>query len=535
MAFREICVIEIKEMLRLWQRGRSGRGIARVCGADRKTVARYIEQAEALGFSRDDDSRALDDDLLSELCAALTPSRERSSGTMREHCRTHSRAISDWRDEGCKGPKIVKLLKRTTGVSVPLRTLQRFIKDELLDAPASGAQTMRIADPDPGQVLEIDFLTFGDFVERGSGKRRTLHGLLCLAPNSRHQFVWPCLSQTFDDVVEGLEAAWAFFGGVFPVLLPDNLKAIVLKADFLSPAITPRFLEYAQSRDFEVDPARVRKPKDKARVERQVRFVRDDFFAGERLGSLDEWRAAARRWCLNDAGLRTHGTTTRQPLKAFELDELPLLRPAPSTPYDTPIWVDITLGRDQAISVGSALYSVPYTLQPGPLRVRLDRATVKVFRDRQLVKVHPRAPGSGSKLDPADYPPGKAALATRDIASLQQMANTHGSNVGEYARRLLEGGLPWQRMRHVYRLLALPKRFGPALVDAACAQALALDVVDVTRVTRILERKLVQSGALEGRQAAAPSSPEAPNILRFARPSSEWRVRASEEDGDAPA
>lgn len=529
MAFREICVIEIKEMLRLWQRGRSARGIGRVCGANRKTVARYIKQARALGFSRDDDSRALDDGLLSELCAALAPSHERSAGTMREHCRTHRRAISDWRKESCKGPKIVKLLTRTTNVTVPLRTLQRFIKEELCDASTSGAETMRIADPDPGKILEVDFLTFGDFVERGSGRRRTLHALLCVAPNSRHQFVWPCLSQTFDDVIEGLEAAWKFFGGVFAVLLPDNLKAVVFKADPLSPAITPRFLEYAQSRDFEVDPARVRKPRDKARVERQVRFVRDDCFAGERLGSLDEWREAARRWCL---GLRIHGTTKRQPLKAFEADELPLLQQAP---YDTPVWHDITLGRDQAISVGGALYSVPYTLAQGALRVRLDRATLKVFRDRQLVKVHPRAPLGGSQLDPADYPPGKAALATRDMASLQQMADAHGPNVGEYSQRLLEGGLPWQRMRHVYRLLGLSKRFGPALVDAACAQALALDVVDVTRVTRILERDLVQSGALEGGKPAASKSSEPSNLLRFARPSSEWRVRPEQEDPDAPA
>ena len=172
MAFREICVIEIKEMLRLWQRGRSARGIAKVCGANRKTVARYVAEAEALGFSRDGDSRALDDDLLSELCATLAPEKARPAGQMREHCRKHRKAISDWRDEGCKGPKIVKLLQRTTGVSVPLRTVQRFIKAELIDAPASGAQTMRIADPDPGQVLEVDFLTFGDFVERGSGRRR---------------------------------------------------------------------------------------------------------------------------------------------------------------------------------------------------------------------------------------------------------------------------------------------------------------------------------------------------------------------------
>jgi transposase len=76
--------------------------------------------------------------------------------------------------------------------------------------------------------------------------------------------VWLSFRQTLEDVIAGCEAAWEFFDGVFAVIVPDNLKAIVDQADPCNPRINPKFLEYAQARGFLIDPARVRKPTDKA-------------------------------------------------------------------------------------------------------------------------------------------------------------------------------------------------------------------------------------------------------------------------------
>jgi len=77
---------------------------------------------------------------------------------------------------------------------------------------------------------------------------------------------------------------------VFSVIIPDNTKAIVDHSDATDPTINRMFLEYAQARGFHIDPTRARHPKDKARVERSVSFVRDDCFEGERLSSIDEAR-----------------------------------------------------------------------------------------------------------------------------------------------------------------------------------------------------------------------------------------------------
>lgn len=533
MAYRELFVLVVKEVLRLWVLGHGYRAVARSAGVDRKTARRYVEAAQALGLSRGGGSRVLDDALLAEVVRAVHPGAPSAAGPMREHCQAHVSLIEGWVEQGCRGPKVVKLLARHTGVVVPLRTLQRFIEEEVRPRGRE-ADTVRVADPDPGQVVEVDFLELGWFEERGTGRRRKMHALLCTAGYSRHQFVWPCLSQTQQDVIDGLEAAWGFFRGVYPVVVSDNLKAVVEVPDLVSPKFNASFLEYMQARDIQVDPARKKQPQDKARVERQVQYVRNDFFKGEKFGDVEEARREAERWSREDAGMRPHGTTRRPPREVFEAEEQPLLRPAPTEAYDVPRWTTLQSGRDHAVVADQALYSVPYTLGEVELQVRIDRTTVKLYRGAQLVKVHPRQPRGGAHIDPQDLPPGKAELATRDSASLQRQAAAFGPAVGTYARKLLEGPLPWSRMRHVYRLLGLARRYGGPCVGEACARALEMEVIDVTRIERMVER------GLSGRAGAAPPPPPPrDNVvpLRFARHPAEYRARRPPPEGgsDAPA
>jgi hypothetical protein len=163
-------------------------------------------------------------------------------------------------------------------------------------------------------------------------------------------------------VIAGCEAAWAFYGGVFATVIPDNLKAIVDKADATQPRLTQAFTAYAQSRGFVVDPARVRSPQDKPRVERMVGFVRQSFFAGETFVDLADAQRRAEDWCRVRAGMRVHGTIQARPAEVFRVDEQPRLGPAPSEVYDPPIYTTAKVHRDHHIEVAKALYSVPGNL-----------------------------------------------------------------------------------------------------------------------------------------------------------------------------
>src|SRR5690349_6646479 len=107
------------------------------------------------------------------------------------------------------------------------------------------------------------------YVRGADGRRRKLWVLIVTLTMSRYQFVWPTFLQTLDALCEGLDAAWKFFGGVVARVVIDNMRAAVVRANPQDPIINPSFAEYAQARGLFVDPARVRRPKDKARVENQ--------------------------------------------------------------------------------------------------------------------------------------------------------------------------------------------------------------------------------------------------------------------------
>jgi hypothetical protein len=291
------------------------------------------------------------------------------------------------------------------------------------------------------------------------------------------------------------------------------------------------FVEYARVRGLEVDAARVRRPQDKPRVERFVSYLRDDFFRGERFRSVSEAREWAAAWCRERAGMRVHGTTKQHPREAFDAEEAPCLRTV-TGPLDAPRWTTAKVGRDGMVSVSEALYSVPHALCGKTLRVREDRQTVKLYDRLTLVKVHPRVERGQMQQDAADLPPHVAELAQRDLASTQRRADACGVAVGELARRVFDGPLSWTRARHVHRLLRLCERYGNATVDEACRRALDLDVTDVTRLERMLER-----GTLPPTPPRPPVAVAQVVSLRFARPRDEYRtLRRQPTEGvpDAP-
>jgi len=512
--FREVTVVEVREVLRHWVRGEGERPAARTAGVDRKTARRYIAAGLEAGLVRNGDETQLTDELIGLVCEKVRPSRPDGHGEAWRALIAEEEAIRKILDKGLTMVKAHELLSRK-GVVVPYRTFVRFCV-ERLDAGRTKRITVRVADPPPGIELQVDFGRMG-LIPDGE-RRRVCHALIFTACYSRHCYVWLTFSQTTADVICGFEAAWLFFGGVFPVVIPDNMGQIVIEADKLAPRFNDTFLEYSQSRGFSIDAARVRAPTDKPRVERVVPYVRQSFFAGESFVDLADARRRAEIWCAEKAGMRIHGTTFVRPAEVFRTEETPLLLPLPGQPFDIPLWSEPKVHRDFHVEVARALYSVSHTLVGARLSARADSSTVKLYLRGQLVKVHPRVPPGKRSSDPADFPEGTAIYATRDLEHLGRLARDAGESVGAYAARILDHPLPWTKMRQVYRLLGLVKKWGAERVDQACARALEAEALDVNLISRMLER---------AREAAEVDSRPVMNVVqgRFARDPSEFATR----------
>lgn len=514
MAYREVWVVEVREILRQWGLGRGLRPMARSTGLDRKTIRRYVEAAVGAGLSREEALEATD----AQVGLVLDAVRVGSPGERGETwhlCDEQRTAIKGWLDQDLQLTKVHELLQRTTGRAVVYRTLHRFAAQEL--GHGRRRVTVRVADGKPGEELEVDFGLLGTLEDADTGRSRRVHALVFTAVYSRHQYLYLTHRQTLEAVVEGCERAWAFFGGVFRVLVPDNARAMITKADPYEPKLAPGFLAYSQDRGFVVDAARVRRPQDKPKVERAVQYAQRSFWQGESFRTLEEAQERADAWCRDKAGRRSHGTTRKRPLEVFEAEEQGRLLPAPESRYELPLFLQVTVQRDHHVSADKALYSVPTAYIGEEVLVRVDRDLVRVYHKGQLIKTHPRQPPGGRSTDPADYPEEVAVYATRDAPTLVDKARRTGAHVGQYAERLVEGPLPWTRMRHLYRLLGLVERYGATRVDQACARALDLDVVDVMRVDRMLARALE---AVTPPEATRP--PQSATVLRFARPAGDF-------------
>lgn len=376
VAFREVRVNEIREVLCCWLAGDGLRTAAERAGVDRKTARRYVEAAEVAGLLRGGGEGQLSDELIGAVVAAVRPARQSGHGQSWDRLVAQEIQIRDWITDDLQLTNIHGKLARL-GVHVPYRTLHRFAAERC--GFGRRQRTVRVADGDPGVECQLDFARMGLVPDPETGRRRVAHALIFTAVYSRHMFVWLTFRQSLDAVIAGCEAAWVFFDGIFKVLVPDNLSPVIADADPVNPRFTVGWLDYAQARGFHTDPARVRSPKDKARVERVVQYVRGNFFAGEAFTDLADAQHRAEHWCTATAGVRLHGTTYQRPAEQFAAEEQQLLLPAPQDRYDVPIFATPKVARDLHIEVARGLYSVPAELVGQRVDVRADTRLVKVF------------------------------------------------------------------------------------------------------------------------------------------------------------
>jgi transposase len=519
--YRELTMTDVREVLRRWQAQQGYKAIARGTRIDRKTVRRYIEMARKLGVTRE---TALDDGVVHEVAQSVQARPLPEPSEAWRAVEPHRAQIEKWIEQGLRVSRIHALLVRD-GIDVTYATLRRYAMRELgWNKPRT---TVRLADPPAGQEAQIDFAEMGRVVDAETGRARRLWVLIVTLAMSRYSFVWPTFSQTTLAVIEGLEAAWRFFDGMARTLVPDNASSMVVGVDPTSPKLNEAFAEYTQARGIFVDPARVRSPRDKAKVERNVTYVRDGWFAGETTCKMvEDWRRSAEQWCRDVAGARVHGTTRKVPRDEYARVEKVAMLAAPTEPFDVPMFGEAKVHPDHHIQVARALYSVPTMYLGKHVRVRVDSKIVRIYFATELIKVHARQPPGGRSTDPNDYPAGKAVYALRSVDALKTKAHERGSHVGEYAERLLGGPLPWTQMRAAYALLSLCDKYGDGRVEAVCQTALGFDCVDIKRIGRMLKLGLGRSKA--SRADNVVQLPLPAHRDRFARSKDHFRTRKEE-------
>jgi transposase len=505
MARKEYTVVDVVDILRRVQNGYSLRAITRATEMDRNTLRKYLRLAYKRGFVKDGlcDLDGIAGEVVKEVQSSL-PGPERSSDQI---LFPHKGAIASWIEtDHLTLTKIHTKLSRM-GIEVSYQSLYRFVTAHIGRASKT---TVRMADTEPGEVAEADFGRLGFLYDPVTERKRFIYGLVVTLTFSRHQYVHISFTQDLPSLIAGIEDAWAFFGGVTKKVVIDNLKAAVVKSDRYAPTFNRTFLEYSEFRGFIIDPARSNDPTGKPKVERQVPYVRKNFFAGETFRDCAHVQEEVIRWCRDSAGMRIHGTTRKRPLVVFNEEEKSCLLPLSEERFDVPRWGSVKVHPDHHIRFGNSLYSVPTPYIGKEVSVRRDSRLMRIYYKGSLIKTHPAVSQGKRSTDFNDYPKEKTPYAMRSCTYYVDKAGQIGPSARRFVEMLLSGIFPWAKLRQAQKLLRLPDRYGQERVERACERSLAFDLVDVRRVEEIIQKGLVKEEAEERRQEPLPS--------RFARP-----------------
>ena len=506
MARRTFEVIDVTEILMHWHAGRSKNELAASLGVDRKTLRKYIAPAEAAGICPGGPAKSEEE--WAELVRAWFP--QLADTRLRQvtwpAIAVHHDYITAQLKASVRMSTVHQRLRDEHGLAVSVQSFRRYVAANVPEETRRAQ--VRVWNPRPaeaGEQAQIDYGQLGRWLDPVTGKLRTVWAFVMVLACSRHMFVRPVLKMDQRAWTECHVAAFEFFGGVPARLVPDNLKTGVDKPDLYDPKINRSYAELAAHYGCLVNPARAIKPRDKARVERPMPYVRDSFWRGREFTTLKEMQADAERWSADVAGRRAcRPLAGAAPAAVFEAAEKDALAPLPSGPFVLATWATAKIGPDIHAQVNRVLYSVPWQHIGKTADVRLTATMVQFFIGGQLIKTHPRKM-RGKQTDFGDYPPEKIAFHMRTPAWCRRQAAAIGPACGQVISELLADNALY-RLRAAQGVIGLADKHDPGRLEAACAKAITAGDPSYRTIKGILaaatEREPAPPGTGDGGAAA---------------------------------
>jgi hypothetical protein len=294
--------------------------------------------------------------------------------------------------------------------------------------------------------------------------------------------VWQSSAQTWAELHE---RAFRRLGGTVRVIVLDNLKEGVLTPDIYDPALNPLYRDVLAHYGVVGLPCRVGDPDRKGKVESGIGHTQKTPLQGMRFETLEEAQTYLDRWDTRWADTRIHGTTKRQ-VAAMFAEEQPALGSLPLEPFRYYHFGVRTVHLDGCVEVDAAYYSAP----PGSIGRRVDvqwnDLHVRLLDPKtgQLLREHVRAPRGWHRIDDADRPSRTPAKTLALLAAAHRVGPSVGAVVDHIHRHDGAGGV-----RRILGVLALAKKYGPAVVEDAAKAALDLAVPTYRFIRRYLERR----------------------------------------------
>jgi transposase len=476
---------EIAEIVYQWHQGKSIQGIERSFGTDRKTIRKYVRLAQETGVCR---GRPFPQE--EELIGGMKTLGKKVWPAPKTPAKDLIVVHRQWIEELFKDTRMTakqawRLLKEQKGLRVGYCTLKRYLRAEFQFGIAPATVRMEV---EPGSQAQVDFGYVGLMKDPVMGKLRKTWAFVMTLSYSRHRFVRFVFHQDVSTWIDCHRRAFEFFGGIVATVVIDNLKSGVLKPDLYDPTVNRAYGEMERYYGFVIDPVRVRVPRHKGKVERGIPVVRGHLLAGRHFRDIDEANERALRWCREEIGMELHGTTKRRPWEVFTGEEAPKLKALAAEPFECPQWKECKVHPDHHIVFDRSYYSLPTRYIGQEVWARGDTRLVRIFLDKELIKVHARAQRPGTWCtDPTDYPPQKLAY----LMATPTYCRSKAAEVGPQTEALIKAILSDHAMRNLRKaqaILRLAEKFGNPSMEGAAERALFFGNTDYRSLKIILEK-----------------------------------------------
>lgn len=476
------------------------------CGISRPAVDEYLRRAEAAGLSWPLPA-TLDDAALERLLFPAAPPLP-----------AQARGLPDW-------PTIHRELRRK-GVTLFL-LWQEYREQhpqgyqyswfcERYRAWRGRLDVVMRQEHRAGEKLFVDYAgQTVEVVDRLSGEIRTAQLFVAVLGASNYTYAEATWTQGLEDWIGSHQRCFRYLGGVPEIIVPDNLRSGVSKTHRYEPDTNPTYQEMASHYGVAVLPARVRRPRDKAKVEAGVLVVERWILAALRnrsFFSLAELNAAIRE-LLERLNARPFKKLPGSRREHFAQLDKPALQPLPAAPYVYAEWKKARVHIDYHVEVDGHYYSVPHTLVKKQLEVRITRNTIECFQRGNRVASHRRSYHKGRHTTTSAHMPEAHRQASG--WSPERLANW-AAETGPATEKLVLTVLsarkhPQQAYRSCLGILRLGKAYGSERLEAACRRALTLGSHSYKSIESILKHRLDERPLT---QQADPPLPEDHDNIR---------------------
>jgi len=491
---------KIKEVLRLkWVQGLSNRQIARACGIGRPTVGEYLHRAAEAGLAWPLPS-GLDEATLERQLFPLSPALP-----------AQARKVPDWavvhQERRCKSVTVFLLWQEYRETHPEGYQYSWFC--EHYRAWQGKLDVVMRQDHRAGEKLFVDYAgQTVPVVDRFTGEIREAQIFVAVLGASNYTYAEATWTQGLPDWIGSHLRTFTFLGGVPELVVPDNLRAGVSKAHRYEPDTNPTYQDMASHYGVAVLPTRVRRPRDKAKVEAGVLVVERWILAALRhrtFFSLAELNAAIGE-LLEKLNARPFKKLPGSRREHFESLDKPALQPLPAAPYVYAEWKKARVHIDYHLAIEGHYYSVPHALIKKQLDVRITQNTIECFHRGNRIASHRRSYQKGRHTTvSAHMPESHRQAGDWSPERLSNWAAKTGPVTGKLIMTILSSRKhPQQAYRSCLGILRLGKAYGDDRLEAACRRALILGSHSYKSIESILKHRLDDKPLAEQQELALP-------------------------------